>query len=545
MTGRCPLANLTTRLFVLAIAIAMTFTSGCGQDDGLVTSATSKYEVADGDGSDVAAGGSESSPPGTVEAASGPSTTASPALTPAPNQVAPAKPSSQPPPSVNPTEPAGNTAADLARFITELQTKEPTGTSQAEAMADFQRTQQQIISTVDQLLKMDAPDDVKLAAAEAKIRSLTGMMQINVDGAADALLRFCDELRASQNQTLSNLGNNVGIQMRMYAFMTDLLRDPRTLVDDYRRQLGIQEKNQSLLDLGRQVALLLEQKGHSTSAQDVLHETSAAFAAVQDPQLIGNVQMLYEESDLIAVGVREKFAAVIKGEPGADSQFLEAVRQLLASDRRGAMTADFLLDEVAFMLESNSMGDLAGQLVAAIGPAYASHRDAEVAEKVQGKVERFGRRLALLGQPFVVDGIGLNGQPFDWSQYQGKVVLVDFWATWCRPCLDEIPNIKGIYERFRSQGFEVVGVNLDDDKANVESFFSVQQLPWPTVVSADPEARGMQTPLAMKCGVEFIPFVVLVGRDGRVAALNVRGMELGPKVAELLSAQEPAATGGG
>ena len=84
-------------------------------------------------------------------------------------------------------------------------------------------------------------------------------------------------------------------------------------------------------------------------------------------------------------------------------------------------------------------------------------------------------------------------------------------------------------------------MNLDDDTSRVESFFSLQSLPWPTVVSADPESRGMQTPLAVRCGVEFIPFIVLVGRDGRVAALNVRGGQLGPKLAELLA--QPA-TGG-
>ena len=75
-------------------------------------------------------------------------------------------------------------------------------------------------------------------------------------------------------------------------------------------------------------------------------------------------------------------------------------------------------------------------------------------------------------------------------------------------------------------------------------FFSLQQLPWPTVVSADPNTRGMKTPLAIDCGIEFIPFIVLVGRDGNVAALNVRGEELGPRLAELLAVPVETPTGG-
>ena len=151
-------------------------------------------------------------------------------------------------------------------------------------------------------------------------------------------------------------------------------------------------------------------------------------------------------------------------------------------------------------------------------------------------IERYQKRARLVGHPFEVAGVTIEGQPFDWSEYEGKVVLIDFWATWCGPCLQELPNIRVNYEKFREQGFEVVGVNLDDDPQDVQAFFSVQKLPWPTVLSTDPQSRGMKTPLAVESGVEFIPFIVLVGRDGKVAALNVRGEKLEPKLVELLSA---------
>ncbi len=82
-----------------------------------------------------------------------------------------------------------------------------------------------------------------------------------------------------------------------------------------------------------------------------------------------------------------------------------------------------------------------------------------------GEVLKTGavRRARLLtGDPVKVSGKTIDGKPFDISQYKGKVVIVDFWATWCGPCLAELPNLKKIYEKYHDRGLEIVGVNLDD-----------------------------------------------------------------------------------
>ena len=114
-------------------------------------------------------------------------------------------------------------------------------------------------------------------------------------------------------------------------------------------------------------------------------------------------------------------------------------------------------------------------------------------------------------------------------------MLVDFWATWCIPCLQEIPNIKQHYEKYRERGFEVVGINLDSKAEDLQRWLSVQRYPGVTVVSADTQRRGMlSSPMAIKCGVNFIPFTVLVGRDGRVVDVNVKAAALGAKLEELL-----------
>ena len=69
----------------------------------------------------------------------------------------------------------------------------------------------------------------------------------------------------------------------------------------------------------------------------------------------------------------------------------------------------------------------------------------------------------LVGQPLVLTGNTTDGAAFNWAAYRGKVVLVDFWATWCGPCRREMPNVKALYEKHKAKGFEVVGVSLDKD----------------------------------------------------------------------------------
>jgi len=64
----------------------------------------------------------------------------------------------------------------------------------------------------------------------------------------------------------------------------------------------------------------------------------------------------------------------------------------------------------------------------------------------------------LTGEPVKVSGKTVDGKPFDISEYKGKVVIVDFWATWCGPCLAELPNLKKIYQKYHDRGLEIVGV---------------------------------------------------------------------------------------
>jgi thiol-disulfide isomerase/thioredoxin len=118
------------------------------------------------------------------------------------------------------------------------------------------------------------------------------------------------------------------------------------------------------------------------------------------------------------------------------------------------------------------------------------------------------------------------------SQYKGKVVLVDFWATWCGPCRAEIPNILKNWETHHDAGFEVIAISVDDDLNELESFVAEEKPPWTVVADNHPNNRKS---MAARFGIRGIPAFILVGRDGKVATVHCRGERLGQSLAKLIN----------
>jgi thiol-disulfide isomerase/thioredoxin len=140
-------------------------------------------------------------------------------------------------------------------------------------------------------------------------------------------------------------------------------------------------------------------------------------------------------------------------------------------------------------------------------------------------------RLVPGARPFPIQAKDLAGQPLSLAQYRGKVVLMDFWATWCPPCVGEMPNVIAAYKKYHAQGFDVLGISLDQNRGALTSFLKQNAMPWRQVF----DGKYWQSVVPRQYGVRSIPFGLLIGRDGRIVAVEVGGPDLAPAIQQALA----------
>lgn len=219
----------------------------------------------------------------------------------------------------------------------------------------------------------------------------------------------------------------------------------------------------------------------------------------------------------------------------------------LVPDQLDQLFADTIsyLDEVEPTKESLDLAIIVTQVVYGErrerqGDAYqqiadlVSESKSEELRKRAAELASTARQLRLIGQPIEVTGKTVTGESLNWSDYEGKVVLIDFWATWCGACIEELPNVVANYERYHDRGFEVIGITADQEQATVAAFLQKENIPWPNLF----DSQDTGHPMAIKYGVISTPTVFLVDQNGVVVSLDARGPELSKQLAEIFD--EPA-----
>jgi peroxiredoxin len=126
-------------------------------------------------------------------------------------------------------------------------------------------------------------------------------------------------------------------------------------------------------------------------------------------------------------------------------------------------------------------------------------------------------------------GTDIAGKPISIAKYKGKVVLVDFWATWCGPCVGELPNVLAAYEKHHANGFEIVAISRDQDEALLKAFIEEKKMPWQQYFD------GRDNKIAEKYAISMIPTTFLLDGNGTLIARDLRGPELEKAVAEALA----------
>jgi thiol-disulfide isomerase/thioredoxin len=227
--------------------------------------------------------------------------------------------------------------------------------------------------------------------------------------------------------------------------------------------------------------------------------------------------------------------ALKNGQPGANvlanqKTWMKDLQDFLAKFPQADEAPEVLL-QLASANEFNAEEEQARKQYAKVVEAYSG---TDAAKKAAGSL----RRLDMVGKSYVIKGTGRQGEPIDTAKYRGKTVLVVFWASWATPVKDTLPGLIKAQQKYQDRGLEIVGVNLDNERGDLDAFLKANPLAWPQIF----EGGGMETRLAIEYGITSVPTMFLIDAQGKVVSRNLRtATEVEGQLDKLLADQKSTA----
>lgn len=375
-------------------------------------------------------------------------------------------------------------------------------------------------------------DEERKSGVLAQLVALSHMSGLGDVPAAQELERFASELSASADTDLAHQAQVVLIGFELQSLQNGLRATPEALLSQVDKLFQRPEdRGFPEFMVLQQAQQVLRQMGFAEGAEQVKQTVVEAYRTSRDPQLRGEAWLIETQESQAYQNFLQAFRPL--GSPQFDSAAALAALRGLYEQFPSLQTLEQIASTIA-NIEYSGQIPLSQDVASFTRQALAKYDDQD-SLVVQNALAAHAARTALLGQPLNLVGlVGFDGEPLQKSAYEGKVVLVDFWASWCIKCMRELPGIRQCYADFAGQGFDVLSVNMDENLASGRSFVQQQNFPWRSFHSADLQTLGFKSPLAQQLGVNAIPFMLLVGRDGRVAELHVRGDQLRPAIVKLL-----------
>ncbi len=281
----------------------------------------------------------------------------------------------------------------------------------------------------------------------------------------------------------------------------------------------------------RYVELFLEQSdiriaGHADSLTDLRITGSASH----------DEYMAYRKSLKPVTDQEEKLYAHYNEIKDNDSAMaaLEARAKELRTQRRG-ITKRYIADHPKSPVSVSLLADMA--VMGEYKTLDSLYQLLDPAAQKTGTGARLAKRIAVLkksavGEPMIdFTQPDVNGKPVKLSDFKGKYVLLDFWASWCGPCRAENPNVLKAFNTYKDKNFTVVGVSLDDDGEKWKKAIAEDGMPWIQLS----DLKGFRNTVAQEYGIQAIPSTFLVSPEGIIIAKDLRGTALHKKLAELLN----------
>ncbi|HYE17243.1 MAG TPA: TlpA disulfide reductase family protein [Tepidisphaeraceae bacterium] len=200
----------------------------------------------------------------------------------------------------------------------------------------------------------------------------------------------------------------------------------------------------------------------------------------------------------------------------AQDKVLDDVQKLARANPKNDEVAAMIAGLAQFGAASKATGERAENIVLNDMTGDAAK---QIATQLQGKK----KMRESVGKPVELAGTTTDGKPFSTKDWKGKVILVDFWATWCGPCIAELPKVKKAYIEHHAKGLEILGVSCDSDPADLKAFLDKNKdMPWPQLFDATENPKIEWHPLARQWGINGIPTMFLIDRNGVLHSVTAR-----------------------
>jgi thiol-disulfide isomerase/thioredoxin len=173
----------------------------------------------------------------------------------------------------------------------------------------------------------------------------------------------------------------------------------------------------------------------------------------------------------------------------------------------------------------------AGERLEALALKLSTDKDEQVAEEAKSALASAKMKRELQAVPLELKFTAIDGTKVDIAKLRGKVVLIDFWATWCGPCMEDLPEVKKTYESLHARGLEIVGISLDEDRHDLVAALKKKEISWPQHF----DGKSFEGALAKRFNITGIPTMWLLDKKGRVTDFGAGGADLGKKIEKMLA----------
>lgn len=290
---------------------------------------------------------------------------------------------------------------------------------------------------------------------------------------------------------------------------------------DFRKQDG----PKAIAPLKRVSALLKELSAIQTDEterkqiEDVRCQYLAVLATLGDNDSKALLEKSASGKDAKALAAK---SALVLAKWWRNSKDADAQTKILkgyADVAKADPTSERIAMTLAVMARTGAANDdVSNAVVAVIRKTLTS----DEAKKIAAELDPLGALRELLDKPLVVSGRTTAGKSHSTADWKGKVVLVDFWATWCGPCNAEIPRVKELYKTYHPKGLEIVGVDCDSDDDTVNSFVKDKDMSWTQLREESQSEKQPWHPLATQYGVNGIPTMFLIDKKGTLRFVDAR-----------------------